>query len=355
MRPNRSRLAVLVAGLVAAAAFSAVPPLAAASPPDAHPPAGHLAENATSGSIEGIYVTLVSPADTDLVQNYTSEGIRFFDSVSVPGYVLLDKTFFNAVMRIDGTGASLQVHDNPSSVLKVALENGSAATFALAAGISAGWGPNGTVALSIAGSNRTASIWSTCGNNTTTLSASGDSVAVAASMNCNVFFRSHVLDPSAERPFNNAAENGQLAAEVYASGSGDVTTFGDVTVVLSHAPPRVVVSVESQTNAPASVLIRFDAKGPNPVVLVDGQPARLADGLGDALDASDDAGQVEVSLETQGNTGYLVVSLPSPNAHVIEIQDAAVVQQPAGEPIGLAIAAAAGLTALAAVVLFRRR
>ena len=355
MRSIRAGFSIFVAGLVAAAALSAVPPLAAASPPDSHPAPVRLAENNTSGAIEGVFVALMAPADTHLVENYTSEGIRFFDSVAVPGYVLLEKTFFNAVVKIDGTGASLQVHDNPSSVLKVALENGSTATFALASGISAAAGPNGTATLSINGSNRTASIWSTCGNNTTTIGASGGSVEVTAPMNCNVFFRSHVLDPSAERRFNTAAENGQLAAEVYAYGNGDVTTFGDVTVVLSHAPPRVVVSVESQSNAPASVLIRFDAKGGNPVVLVDGQPAALADGVADALDATNDGGEVEVSLETQGNVGYLVVSLPSTSAHVIEIQDAVVVQHPPAEPVGLALAAAAAVTALAAIALFRRR
>ncbi len=356
MRSKRSGFAVLVAGLTVAAALLAVPPLAAASPPALPPAAAHIAQNNTSGVIEGIFVTLVAPADTDLVENYTSEGVRFFDSVAVPGYVLLETTFFNAVVKIDGTSASLQVHDNPSSVLKVALENGSTATFALADGITAAWGPNGTVALAIAGSNRTASIWSTCGENATSIGAGNDTVEVGAAMNCNLFFRSHVVDPSAERRFSAAAENGQLAAEIYANGA-DVTTFGDVDVIVSHAAPRLVVSVESQTNSPASVLIRFDASpaGHTPVVLVDGQPARQADSLADALDASDDGGEVEVSLETQGNTGYLVVSLPSTTSHVIEVQDAVFVQTPPAEPVGLAIGAAAALTALAAVVLFRRR
>jgi opacity protein-like surface antigen len=356
MRSRRPGFSLLVAGLVTAAALLAVPPLAAASPPDPHPPVGHITENATSGVIEGVFVTLVAPSDTRVVENYTSEGIRFFDSVAVPGYVLLDKTFLNAVVKIDGTGASLQVHDNPNSVLKVALDNGSTATFALADGISAAAGPNFTVALSIDGSNRTASIWSACGNASISISAAGDSVEVVAPMNCNVFFRSHVDDPSPESRFNNAVENGHLAAEIYAS-AGDVTTFGDVVVIVSHAPPRTVVSLESQSNAPASVLIRFDAAPgkQTPVVLVDGVPAQVAGSLEDALDATDDGGQVEVSIETQGNTGYLVVSLPSPTSHVIEIQDAFTVVQPPAEPTGLAIAAGAAVTALAAVVLFRRR
>ncbi len=366
MTNRRAAVSVGLAALLAASALAvALPPGSAAPPPGtpASPPTpGRLTENNTSGQITGTFVSLFAPANGSIIEGFTSEGILFFDAVAIDGYALEEKTFVNALVQVTGTRATAQVHDNPSSILQISLVSNTTALFDLAEGIGASWGPNGTLALSINGSNRTASVWTTCGANATTLGAANASFAVTSTAACHVFFRSHVLDPSPEALITGAAESGRLAAEVYVGASGtddiDVSTYGDADVIVTHAGERVVVSVASSTNRPTSVLIRFlrPAGSAAASVLVDGKPVRAADNLADSLDATDDGVNVEYSESVYDGTGLLVVSIPSPSSHVIEIQSG-VTSGPAPATLSplLGLAAATLLVAVAAFGIFRRR
>ncbi len=354
-------LAALLALSALAVAFSA----AAAGPPAgtaASPPGpGRLTENNTSGEIAGTFVSLFAPANGSIIEDFISEGVLFFDAVAVDGYALEEKTFFNSLVKVVGTGASAQVHDNPSSILQISLDSNTTVRFVLADGIGASSGPNGTLSLSINGSNRTASIWTTCGANATTLDAANGTIEVTSAVACHVFFRSHVLDPSPEALISGAAEGGRLAAEVYVGASEtddiDVSTYGQADVIVTHTGGRVVVSVASSTNLPTSVLIRFlrPAGSASATVLVDGKPVRSADSLADSLDATDDGVDVEFSESAYDSTSLLVISIPAPSSHVIEIQ-AGVASGPAPAALSplLGVAAAALLVAAAAFGLFRR-
>ena len=353
-----------LAAALAASALLAASPFAGAAPPDwvpaAPPGLGRLAENNTSGEIAGTFVSLFAPANGSILQNYTSEGVLFFDAISVDGYALEEKTFIGSLVKVAGTGATAQVHDNPSSILKVSLDSNTTAVFHLAIGISPSWGANGTLSLAVDRSNRTASMWTTCGANATILDKANNTFAVAPTIACHAFFRSHVLNPSAEALITQAAESRKLAAEVYVGASAtegvDVSTFGEADVIVTHADGRVVVSVASSTNAPTSVLIRFAnlASSAAPTILVDGRPVRPADSLEDSLDATDDGADVEYSVSAYDSTGVLVVSMPSPGSHVIEIQaPAAALGEPSSPLLGAV--AALGLVAVAAFGLFRRR
>lgn len=364
-RPSRPGAIVLSLMLAAAALALAVAPAGAAPPsgvPASPPGLGRLLENSTSGQITGTFVSLYAPANGTLVENYSSEGVLFFKAVAIDGYALEEKTFVGSLVKVSGTGAAAQVHDNPSSILKISLDSNTTAHFDLASGINPSWGPNGTLTLAVNGSNRTATVWTSCGANATSLDEANGTFTVASTVACHVFFRSHVLDPSAEALITGAAESRKLAAEVYVgegpAGGIDVATYGEAEVIVSHAGGRVVVSVASSTNSPTSVLIRFvrPASSEATTVLVDGHPVRPADGLADSLDATDDGVDVEFSIGAYDGTGVLVVSIPSPSSHVIEIQSgvAAAPAPPAPSPL-LGVAAAAALVAAAAFGIFRRR
>jgi len=364
----KRRLAAISLGLAALLAVSALavalPPGAAAPPsavPASPPGPGRLTENNTSGEIAGTFVSLFAPANGSIIENFTSEGVRFFDAVAVDGYALEEKTFVGSLVKVTGTRATAQVHDNPSSILQITIDSNTTALFELAEGIGASWGANGTIALSINGSNRTASVWTTCGENATSLDDENGSFSVASTVACHVFFRSHVLDPSPEALITGAAEGRRLAAEVYVGASDtdeiDVSTYGEADVIVTHAGGRIVVSVASSTNAPTSVIIRFvtPASSGTRTVLVDGRPVRPADSLADSLDATDDGVDVEYSVSAYDGTGVLVVSIPSPSSHVIEIQSGvAAGPAPAAPSPLLGVAAALALVAVAAVGLFRR-
>ena len=366
MERLRRALPFVVAAALAISGVLAALPAASAAPPSgvpASPPGlGRLSENSTSGQITGTFVSLYAPDNGTILENYTSEGVPFFDAVAVDGYALEEKTFIGSLVKVTGTGASAQVHDNPSSILKISLDSNTTALFDLASGINASWGPNGTLTLAVLGSNRTATVWTSCGPNATSLDEANGTFTVVSTVACHVFFRSHVLDPSAEALITSAAETRRLGAEVYVgegpTGGIDVATYGDAEVIVSHAGGRLVVSVASFTNSPTSVLIRFvrPASSEATTVLVDGRPVRPADSLADSLDATDDGVDVEYSVSAYDSTGVLVVSIPSPSSHVIEIQSGvAAGSGPAAPSPLLGVAAALALVAVAAVGLFRRR
>lgn len=353
----------MLVGALAAAALTAALPFAASAPasPPAPPGLGRLVENTTTGEISGSFVSFFAPGSGNIVEDYASAGIAFFDAVAVEGYVLSTKTFIGPFVKIVGTGATAQAHDIPSSNLVITLDSNATAVFVLASGISAASGPNGTLALSAAGSERAAAVWTSCGLGAAVIAPGGESFTVNSANGCRTFFRSQVLDPASEALITSAAEAQLLSAEVYvgetAGDGADVASYGDAIVIVSHADGRTVVSVESQSNQPTSVLIRFVAPGPfaTTQVLVDGHPVKLADGLEDSLDATNDGTAVEYSVTAYDGTGVLVVSIPSPSSHVIEIESVAV--EPARDTLAPLLGVAFGLAAVAAaaLALFRRR
>jgi hypothetical protein len=176
-----------------------------------------------------------------------------------------------------------------------------------------------------------------------------------------VFFRSHIEGTSEEDSIAQAAQSGLLMAEVYV-GSGaehgsDVGTYGDTSVVVTHTPNGVVVSLGAEGNRPSAVVIRFvPGQGGGAVVTVDGHAVRQAASIDDALDPSNDDGTIEyaVASSADGN-GLLVISVPDRGSHIVQIETSSAVAvrdvTPAIAGVALALAVVAG----AAVILFRRR
>lgn len=350
---------------MAATAAAAEPPAGGspASPPGPPPNVGRPTGNQTSGAVDGYFVDFTVPGQDAIIESFASEGVAFFDSVSVAGYALENWTTYEALVTVTGAGASAMVHDNPSSVLQLTLEAGSTALFDLSDGIGAAWEQNGSIDINASGVNRSGALWTTCGLANMTLDAAASTIEVAAGTRCHVFFRSHVLEPARDDAISGAAQSGALVAEIFAGGSSeegsDVTEFGEVEVIVARAPDRLLVTVASDAGAPASVLVRFvpPGAGETLVILVDGEPAQYAAGLGDALDPTDDGGVAEASFERAGANAFVVVSLPGPGAHVIELKTiVAAVPAPRTEPSPVILGAVLGfaVAAFAALALFRR-
>jgi hypothetical protein len=316
----------------------------------------------SSGEIVGSFVRLTAPQDGAILRNFSSEGTALIDAVAVTGYTKDNESFVGSLFKVYGSVAEADVHDNPNALIKVTLDAGATASYDLAQGVSASPGNNSTsLFISVAGSNRTAVVWWTCGASSMTLAGGGGSFDVAAASLCHVFFRSHIEGTADEEAIAQAAQGGLLMAEVYV-GTGsedgsDVGSYGDTSVVVTHTPNGVLVSLGAEGNRPSSVVIRF-VPGHNggPVVLVDGQAVRPASSLGDALDPSNDGAAIEYAMvpSADGNA-LLVISLPDAASHVVQIQTSSVSVArdvaPALAGVALALLVVAGATA----VLFRRR
>jgi hypothetical protein len=364
--------------LLAGSAFAFAPPEAPPGQASAEGnSAGGFDENATSGVIEGAFVSLAAPAAGALVANYTSEGLLIIDALEVAGYQLQETMIQGAQLRVVGSGASARVHDSKNAVLKVELEFAAVGSFRFADGVTVGPGPEGSFLLSFDGSNRTAALWTNCGAGAASLAGGGGGdddddggsldyrVDVAAADPCDVFLRFRVEPPppgavpSPETAIDRAIEAGHLAAEVTvgedAADRDDVALYADIEVLVGHADDRIVVSIQSQ--GPASVLVRFTppGEGADLEILIDGRPPAFAGGFEDAMNASDDGGQVEVNFERDGSGSLVVISVPDPQSHVVEIRTA-VAAGPAPPPQAsvYAVLAAIAITAAAAFLLFRR-
>jgi hypothetical protein len=359
------RFGRMLGALAAAAALLAGAPLASATPASPPPTAqgagqGHVAQNATTGVIEGAFISFVAPAAGALLENYTTDGVRFFSRVSVPGYALADTRFSGSLVRLLGSPASADVHDTPGPTLIATFLANASATFELGTGITAAAGPNGGLVLSVSGSNRTGTAWGDCA---LAIDLASTAFSVAAPADCKVNFNSQAHTGANGSNVAAAAQTGALAAEVYVGDTpgdpSDIAAYGNATVIVAHAGDRTIVSVETLSDGPRSVVIHFaaPAAGDHTQVLIDGKPAKAADGMDDALQPADDGGQIEYLLTADGSTGLLVVSLPNSGSHVIEMQSVgAGPAPPAASPSPLLAAVLAmALVAGAAVVVFRRR
>jgi hypothetical protein len=351
--------------LALALSAAALAPLAAATtsggPPPIPPGLGRIGFNNSSGDIVGSFVRLDAPDAADIIENFESDGLLYFDAIAVSGYEKQGQEFIGSLLNVRGVGAEAQVHDNPVTIIKLTLSANATADFDFASGVTGADNGNNSVRLTVDGSNRTGFIWWACPNGTVALA--GDNASLSASATntpCIVFFRSHIDDPAAEAAIGNAAASGRLAAEVFAGRSAedgsDVTTYGSAMVVVVRTPGRITISIDTNENAPTSVLVRFvPGEGGRAQVTVDGRAVTESVDLEDSLDASDDA-QTEYSLTPLGNQGLLVISLPRGGAHLIEVADVAGALPSANLATSF-VGAALGLTlaAVAALVLLRRR
>jgi hypothetical protein len=364
---SKERLALratLAAVLVASAVFaSAWAPFAGAAPPSSPPAHGKINLNATAGQMEGVFVQFKTPAADDILQDFVSDGTTFFDAVSAGGYEKRDELVAGAELLVHGSNVDTQVHDNPNALVKFTVDNGTTLSFNLGAGLYADWaGNHSAFNISVSGSNRTATVWWHCNNTNGTLGGGGHSFEVAAGSTCHVFFRSHVEGPPSELAISGAAEAGFLMAEIRVGGSSDetdVATYGETSVVVAHTLEGVAVSLGPEGNRPSSVVIRFTPDDDKELlVFVDGRAVRMADGLQDALNPTDDGHDIEFSLSPNDDgTALLVVSVPDQASHVVQIKAASVTVQPARDvtPAVAGVVVALAITAGAALILFRRR
>jgi hypothetical protein len=332
---------------------------AAAGAPPATPP-GLGGFEVEGGAVVGTFVQFEVPAAPAVLANYTSDGTLFFASVEATGYTHSSSLARGSNYFLAGQGAQAHIHDNPNAILKLTVEPNRTAQFTLGPSVSVADAGLEELSLEVSGSNRTGSLWWTCGNGSADVDAGNGSFSVeAADDACFVFFRSHIESSPSDLRIAAAASAMHVAAELWVAEGGDfgAAVYGASPIVVSQGPGHFTVSVGPRGGGPTSLVVRFvPPAGPHDLeVHLDGWPATQASDMADVLDPAPGA---VAPAYAQGSTpdgyGLLLVLLPDGGPHVLSVRMLS-------GPVGEVDASMAGLilgvafTGVAAAALLRGR
>lgn len=338
------------------------------------PPAGIGRISFSNGSVSGDFITLTITDDG--FSDFTYQGVAVFDRLTVEGLEIDDVRVRGAEVRIrgeaDGADVDIKLHDTPTAVMRVDVDEGVNVTLTLADGINATQDDDRKVRLS--GDGFQGILWN---DDDGGLVLDGGEVSVAGDDDVDLKFMAArgpmMRDGDGDRndSIADAASQGRVGAEVRAfvvdgTLQSQSVALTDMSVLTTRRGHNVMVVVSSDNDTGRTVVLHLDKelypdKGEADLkVLFDGQDISRADDLADVLEPSDDDGEAEYVLVAGAEQIQVLVSVPGFSVHTVEV---AAVQSildivPPGlsaTQITLALGAAAVTVGLAATAAGKRR
>ncbi len=298
-------------------------------------------------AFDGTYVDGRLPEEGAVVANFTRQGVRLFDSVTVSGYGRALTRVEGGRIEAEGPGVKLEVVDSPAGYLEVEAGPGRTVAFAPSGGVAFVAGEGGTVAVH--GPGVEGLLFAVCEGRAMAL-VGGRAELSTGAQDCEAFFRAATqADVVPFADLDDAFSNGDLGAEVSVGAQGPeapVTrvTYGPVEVNVTLDNGRLSVAVQGTSPEGKSVLVLLPRSSVDAAAAVnatyDGRAVARASSAADAFNASDDGGVPEYYLTSSGNLTAVVLTVPHFSVHqfVLAGAPAAVLLAPTnpGVPLGQA-------------------
>jgi len=270
--------------------------------------------------------------DGDIV-DYTiirNENITVFDFVRIENFYSENEPEVHGVVwRVDGENETIEIHDNPTALLKVKVKNAPCTVqLNLADGIHANTYPNNSHIVAIDGEIEGKIILSGEGGFT---EVSNDSIVVAVENNgLLLFVASPVSEVCVNLPNHKEYEekiaegiaNGKVCAEllIQADNKTDKMLYSDVEVNCTTFTGRVRVQITASGEGKTLVLNvhKEVLNATNVTVTLDGDIIPKADDYDDVLNIGVDE-SAEYLILIGSNGVQILISIPSFSTHTIEV------------------------------------
>lgn len=326
------------------------------------------------GHLTGSYIAL--DLTSDGFSNFTYQGVHVIDRLTIDGLTIEEIRVRGAQVRIEGSAGDadvdIKIHDTPTAVMRVDVDEGVNVTLALADGINATQDDDHKVRLS--GGGFQGILWN---DDDGGLVLDGGEVSVAGDMDVDLKFMAArgpmMRDGDGDRndSIATAASHGRIGAEVRAfqvdgALQSQSVALTDMEVLTTRRGHNVMVVVSSDNETGRTVVLHLDKElypgrgEADLTVLFDGDNISRAADLTDVLDPSDDDGEAEYVLVVGAEEIQVLVSVPGFSVHTVEVAavqglDAIIPQGLSATQIAAALGAAAVTVGLAAAAAGRRR
>jgi hypothetical protein len=319
-------------------------------------------------AFEGTYVAGELPAQGAVVANFTRQGVRLFDNITVSEYTRAETKVDGGRVEAAGEGVRFEVVDSLAGYLEVETAPARVIAFGPAEGVTLEAGNGGTVDVHGPGVD---GVIFAAGDGAGLTVVSGRAEILTDPSSFEVFFRAATqADVVPFGDLDDAIAGGDLGAEVSIGAEGPLApitrvTYGQVEVNVTLDGSRLSMAVQGASPQGKSFLVLLprasvDA-GDHVNATYDGRSLARASSAADAFNATDDGGNPEYYMTSSGNLTALVLTVPHFSIHqfVLSVVPTAIdqVATPAGVPLGEAaipLLLGAVVAAGAAAALWRR-